>query len=205
MAEFKAKLDKSWLSKIADFIEETAHALGVQDPNVIYDLKLAVEKIGYKAHVGEENSEDVAELERKRYLAEVKHKLWVSVALTLPLFVLNNEWIALVLATPVQFWVGRQFYQSTWSGLKNRMANMDTLIGIGTTTAFSPNFLISSDSNESAKMSLIGVKYCLTYFCETLNKVLSARSKIVSSSEFSSKPSSVIVAAAVTNRLKVAF
>ena|SRR3989338_5146742 len=44
MPEFKAKLDTKWLSKIADFIEETAKAMGCQDPNVIYDLKLAVDE-----------------------------------------------------------------------------------------------------------------------------------------------------------------
>jgi len=44
MPQFKSNLDTQWLSKIADFIEETAHALGVQDPNVIYDLKLAVDE-----------------------------------------------------------------------------------------------------------------------------------------------------------------
>ncbi|MBI2646101.1 MAG: ATP-binding protein [Deltaproteobacteria bacterium] len=44
MPQIKAKLDTSWLSKIADFIEETAKALGCQDPHVIDDLKLAVDE-----------------------------------------------------------------------------------------------------------------------------------------------------------------
>ncbi|HBQ20549.1 MAG: hypothetical protein A2Z91_07180 [Deltaproteobacteria bacterium GWA2_38_16] len=44
MAEFKAKLDKSWLSKIADFIEETAKSLGCDNKFIIYDLKLAVDE-----------------------------------------------------------------------------------------------------------------------------------------------------------------
>lgn len=93
-------------------------------------------KLGYKAHVGEENSEDIADRERRRYLAELRRKLWVSVILTVPLFVVKNGWIALALATPVQLWVGWQFYQSTWLGLKNRMANMDTLIALGTSVAY---------------------------------------------------------------------
>ncbi len=44
MSEFKAKLDMCWLSKIADFIEETAKAMGCKDSNIIYDLKLAVDE-----------------------------------------------------------------------------------------------------------------------------------------------------------------
>ena len=41
-----------------------------------------------------------------------------------------------VLATPILFWGGSQFYSSTWSALKARTANMDTLIALGTTTAW---------------------------------------------------------------------
>ena len=40
------------------------------------------------------------------------------------------------LATPVQFYVGWSFYQGTWSALKNKSANMDTLIALGTTAAY---------------------------------------------------------------------
>jgi len=44
--------------------------------------------------------------------------------------------ILLILATPVQIWLGKQFYISTWAALKNLRANMDTLIAVGTTSAF---------------------------------------------------------------------
>lgn len=41
-----------------------------------------------------------------------------------------------ILATPILFWGGSQFFSSTWSALKARSANMDTLIALGTTTAW---------------------------------------------------------------------
>jgi Cu+-exporting ATPase len=41
-----------------------------------------------------------------------------------------------ILSTPILFWGGSQFYTSTWSALKVRAANMDTLIALGTTTAW---------------------------------------------------------------------
>lgn len=44
--------------------------------------------------------------------------------------------IQFILATPILFWGGSQFYSSTWSALKARAANMDTLIVLGTTTAW---------------------------------------------------------------------
>src|SRR5215212_7207152 len=48
----------------------------------------------------------------------------VSIALTIPI------------AIPVQFWAGWRFYKGTWDAIKARASNMDTLIAIGTTTAF---------------------------------------------------------------------
>ena len=46
------------------------------------------------------------------------------------------DWIFFALATPVQFWAGRQFYSSAWNALKHRAANMDTLIATGTSVAY---------------------------------------------------------------------
>jgi len=42
----------------------------------------------------------------------------------------------LILATPLQFWVGWQFYKGFWDGIKARASNMDTLIAIGTSAAY---------------------------------------------------------------------
>ncbi len=54
--------------------------------------------------------------------------------LTLPL--LPMEWWAFLLATPVQFGAGWRYYRGAWGALKARTANMDTLIVIGSTTAW---------------------------------------------------------------------
>ena len=110
----------------------------------------AVESLGYKAHFDEDNKdqtpEDAAELESKRELNELKTKLTWSTFFTVLLLigamfiqapeVLRNPWVMLIFATPVQFWVGAQYYKSMWASLKNRLANMDTLIAIGTSVAY---------------------------------------------------------------------
>jgi len=44
--------------------------------------------------------------------------------------------ISLLLATPVQLWVGSPFYKGAWSALRLRTATMDTLVALGTTTAY---------------------------------------------------------------------
>jgi len=41
-----------------------------------------------------------------------------------------------ILTTPVQIWLGWQFYRGTWRGLKHFSANMDTLVAVGTTAAY---------------------------------------------------------------------
>jgi P-type Cu+ transporter len=49
---------------------------------------------------------------------------------------LQNFWLQLVLGTIVQFWPGLEFYRAAIPAFKNRVANMDTLVAIGTTAAY---------------------------------------------------------------------
>ena len=46
------------------------------------------------------------------------------------------DYLLLALATPVQFWGGRQFYHGAWGALKHRTSNMNTLIAVGTSVAY---------------------------------------------------------------------
>ncbi|MEM4254747.1 MAG: heavy metal translocating P-type ATPase [Candidatus Norongarragalinales archaeon] len=77
-------------------------------------------------------------------LHELKLKVIVSAALSFPalaLVMLTPEFqfktlVLFLLATPVQFWAGKQFYQGTLSGLRVFSANMDTLIAMGTSAAY---------------------------------------------------------------------
>ncbi len=45
-------------------------------------------------------------------------------------------WIQLVLATPVQFWLGARFYRAGWHALRAGTGNMDLLVALGTSAAF---------------------------------------------------------------------
>src|SRR5215510_6813544 len=47
-----------------------------------------------------------------------------------------TNFIMLALATPLQFWIGWRFYRGLWDGIRARASNMDTLIAVGTTTAY---------------------------------------------------------------------
>ncbi|QSV63405.1 MAG: heavy metal translocating P-type ATPase [Dolichospermum sp. DL01] len=48
----------------------------------------------------------------------------------------HNPWFQLVLTTPVEFWCGGSFFRHAWKSLKRRTATMDTLIALGTGTAY---------------------------------------------------------------------
>ncbi|QQG41739.1 MAG: cadmium-translocating P-type ATPase [Candidatus Woesebacteria bacterium] len=110
------------------------------------DLAQAVYDAGYKAVFTDTNNSEGKSAEeqkdeiKKEEIKKLKTKVIVSGILSAVVmvgsFVMFPNWILLVLAIPVQFWAGKEFYLATWSGLKNRAASMDTLIAIGTTAAF---------------------------------------------------------------------
>lgn len=104
------------------------------------ELTKKINDLGYTVAI----SAGQKELAKKQELQDLKIKLIVSAALTIPIILgsfnlvpfLSNPLLLLILATPVQFWAGRGFYQAAWSGIKNRSANMDTLIAMGTSVAY---------------------------------------------------------------------
>jgi Cu+-exporting ATPase len=87
-------------------------------------------------------------------LRDMRRRLWIGLAFTVPLFVLAmadvlpgrplhgllspsvQAWVEMLLAAPVVLWAGRPFFERLWASLVNRSPNMFTLIGIGTGTSF---------------------------------------------------------------------
>ncbi len=111
----------------------------------------AVSKAGFSASVvDEETSRREAEQKALALKTSLRH-FWIAAALSLPLlgqmfFMFGNEaashhrelprWLQLVLATPVQFWIGWRFYDGAWKALRGGGANMDVLVALGTTMAW---------------------------------------------------------------------
>jgi len=120
----------------------------------IREFKRAVREAGYEV-VEAEQGEDIVEKEqreREKAYTELRIKVITGAALTVPIMVLMQwhhlfgEWvhlplqmnhlIQLVLATPVQFWIGRQFYTGALAAARHKTTNMNTLIAIGTSSAY---------------------------------------------------------------------
>ncbi|MEQ6378082.1 heavy metal translocating P-type ATPase [Bacillaceae bacterium S4-13-56] len=112
------------------------------------DLMEKVKKIGYEMTL-KKDREDKAN-EKEEELAHKRNKVIISALLSLPLlysmvdhfFGLNgpmflmNPWFQMLLATPVQFIIGWQFYDGAYKNLRNGGANMDVLVAGGTSAAY---------------------------------------------------------------------
>jgi len=108
-------------------------------------IKKIITNAGYEVVEDKKTVEDNEGKARKRHITRLKYLLIASVSLTIPIMLLmwfpilsmqETNVIMFILATPVQFIVGWTFYVGAYKGLRNRNANMDTLIAMGTSTAW---------------------------------------------------------------------
>lgn len=131
------------------------------------EIKNAIERLGYKAifedkktnatKVEEEDVEKIVDKEkalREKEIKNLRALFLFSLILSVPILILSfPEWfkltipyqniVLLILATPIQFFVGYRFYKGTFYALKARTANMDTLIAVGTSAAYFYSALVT--------------------------------------------------------------
>lgn len=117
------------------------------------DMAAAVEKAGYRLILPSATAgDDLEKRAREEELRAQRRALAVGVLLTVPLFLLSMgrdfgllgawshaswvNWLFLLLATPVQFYTGWGFYTGAWKSIRNRSANMDVLIALGSSAAY---------------------------------------------------------------------
>ncbi len=117
----------------------------------INDIITKIEKLGYEAK--EKVHRDTKQQNKEVEIKQKKRIFLLSVILSSPLLytmlahlpvdlglpmpnLLMNPWFQLLLATPVQFYIGGQFYIGAFKALKNKSANMDVLVSLGTSAAY---------------------------------------------------------------------
>lgn len=71
-----------------------------------------------------------------------------------PMF-LHNPWLQLVLATPVLFWAGQSFFVGAWKAFVHRSANMNTLVALGTGTAYLYSVFVTVFPQVLARQGLV--------------------------------------------------
>ena len=130
------------------FVEYVPGALDVGE------IVEAIEKAGFGAIPPAEGTED-EDVEQKARDAEIKdqtRKFAIGVMFALPLFILSMSrdfglvgqwshapwvnWLFWALATPVQFYTGLDYYRGGIKSLKNKSANMDVLVAMGSSVAY---------------------------------------------------------------------
>ncbi len=193
-------IEKALIEKVPGIVKASVnyaseHAIVEYIPTAanVDDMIATIEEAGYGVirpadMVGGEDAELAA---RNAEIRDQTKKLWVGLLFTAPLFVLSMGrdlgllgpwshatwmgWFFLALATPVQFYTGKDFYVGGWKSLKNRSANMDVLVAMGASVAFAYSFavLFSPSLGEHVYFETSAVIITLI----KLGKVLESRTK----------------------------
>lgn len=156
---------------------ETAHVEYTPGNISTREIIEKVSSIGYKAALKEDRKEnaDHRELEilrkRRKWIisailsfpllwAMAGHFSFTSWIMTPELFM--NPWFQLILATPVQFIIGWQFYVGAYKALRNGSANMDVLVALGTSAAYFYSLYLTIDS-----LNMVGMNHAVEMYYET--------------------------------------
>lgn len=138
-ARIEKKLNKlDGVQASVNYATEKAHVLapGAITPD---ELIAVVEKAGYGASVPVPDAEPVD------HARQLRTRLLVAALLSVPVIVLSMvpalqfrgwQWVELVLATPVVSWCGLPFHRSALVNARHRATTMDTLVSLGTLTAW---------------------------------------------------------------------
>ncbi|MFC7443134.1 heavy metal translocating P-type ATPase [Laceyella putida] len=159
----------------------------------VQDLINKVEQLGYQAKLkGEEKQED----HRQKEFQKQQRMFLFSVILSFPLLwamvshlpftswiwfpdLFMNSWFQLALATPVQFIIGGHFYVGAFKALRNKSANMDVLVALGTSAAYFYSVYLTfiSIGHGAHKMELYYETSAILITLIILGKLFEARAK----------------------------
>ena len=153
---------------------------GSASPETVKD---AIEAVGYGARLPQAAVDEGPDPETRART----RRLVVAAAFTVPLFLLAmggmlldatvpyQAWVELALATPVMAYAAWPFYVGAWTSLRNRSANMDVLVAVGTLAAYFYSLAVTVGvaPGEATYYETAGVIVTLIL----LGKVLEARSK----------------------------
>ena len=148
----KALLRTRGVTKAAvNLATEKARVEYIPSETSLKEIKEVIEQAGYRVLEvpPEEEPADVERIVREKEYKKLKLKFFIGMALGILIFLgcsprwfpwvpdfLNNFFVLWALATPVQFWIGWQFYRGAWNALRHRNADMNTLIAVGTSAAY---------------------------------------------------------------------
>ncbi|MDO8789541.1 MAG: heavy metal translocating P-type ATPase [Sulfuritalea sp.] len=141
---------------VVNLAAERAHVRYLPGEVDVGRLIATVVKTGFTADV---STIDTRADEKAKKLAIYRDELrrfWIAAALTLPLVAqmafmfgagghddVIPRWLQLLLATPVQFWIGWRFYVGGFNAIRGGAGNMDVLVALGTSMAWAYSFVVT--------------------------------------------------------------
>ncbi|GAB2028216.1 heavy metal translocating P-type ATPase [Lactovum odontotermitis] len=154
---------------------EKARVMAADDFSDAAIIKL-VESAGYGAIVNDKAHQEKIRQDQLRQTRNLKLSLIFSVILTLPVVLamlgqifgwsafmfFHQPIVQLVLATPVQFIIGWRFYRGAFHALKNKSANMDVLVALGTTTAYVSSLILGVFMHQTGALNFESAMVIIT-------------------------------------------
>ncbi|MEO0375177.1 MAG: heavy metal translocating P-type ATPase [Cyanobacteria bacterium P01_A01_bin.17] len=135
-----------------NFATEQATVRYAPDETSIQAIQKSIVNAGYGAAPADEAQSEELEAMARHQLVSLRLKVLVGLGLSSLLVIgslpdmlgvelpelhwLHNAWVQLVLATPVMCWCGQAFFFGAWKALEKRSADMNTLVALGTGTAY---------------------------------------------------------------------
>lgn len=149
-------------------------------------ISAAVEDAGYKVAAAKLASPNTRQTDAASFRMTEEMKLLIAAFLTAPLVIpmlfdffgmhlMLPAWIQLMLASPVQFWLGARFYRAGWKALKSGSGNMDLLVALGTSAAFGLSLYLMT--KNSSGMNLYFESSAVIITLVMLGKWLESRAK----------------------------
>jgi Cu+-exporting ATPase len=185
-----------------NFATERANVQYIPGAVSMGDFQKAVKDAGYEIlemeRVAKEDIVDREKSAREAEYGKLKRKFITGIILVIPIFLLGhwrtlglsnlydlsrevNFFLQLIFQTPIQFWVGWQFYLGAWKTAKHKSADMNTLIAVGTSAAYGYSVLATFFPWLFAAKGLMGEVYFDTagaiIVLILLGRLLEARAK----------------------------
>ena len=122
---------------------ESARVVAADGEDMDARLRRAVRAAGYEPRAAGNAAEEAAAVSPWHGFGPVGIGLLLSIPLLAPMLGqpfgqdwMLPPWVQLLLAAPVQFWLGARFYRAGWHAAKAGTGNMDLLVALGTSAAF---------------------------------------------------------------------
>jgi Cu+-exporting ATPase len=171
-----------------NFAAERAHVRYAPGEVDVGRLITTIVKTGFTADVSTADTRADEKAKKFALYRDEVRRFWISAALTLPLVAqmafmfgpnahddVIPRWWQLLLATPVQFWIGWRFYVGGFNAIRGGAGNMDVLVALGTSMAWAYSFVVTVADLHHQHVYFEASATVITLVL--LGKILEARAK----------------------------